>query len=119
MSRLLPPILFAVLSAAGPAMAATGIEPAIGATLVSTHPDGRQAKLRLAADHSYRAEGRTGARSSGTWKVKGEKLCLSQKRPYPSPFPYCRAFRHAQVGDRWKDKAFNGEPVTNELRAGQ
>lgn len=96
-------------------LAAPDLSPAIGATIVSTHPDGRQAKLMLKADHSYSAVGRKGQRSGGTWALKDGKLCLSQKTPYPGPFRLCKAIPKVTVGRPWKDKAFNGEPVVNEI----
>ncbi len=103
-------VAFALLLAAAP-----DISPAIGATIVSTHPDGRQAKLMLKANHSYDAVGRKGQRSSGTWKLKNGKVCLSQTAPYAGPFPICKVIPPVDAGQPWKDKAFNGEPVTNRI----
>jgi hypothetical protein len=96
-------------------LAAPDLSAAIGATIVSTHPDGRQAKLMLRADHSYSAVGRKGQRSGGTWALKDGKLCLSQKTPYPGPFRLCRTIPAVKAGRPWRDKAFNGEPVVNEI----
>lgn len=103
-----------LLLAAGPAGEAA-LAPAFGAAIVSTHPDGRKARLWLKADHTWRAEGRKGNRSSGVWKVKGGKLCLSQKKPFAGPFSYCKAIPRIEAGKPWKDTAFNGEPVVNEI----
>lgn len=116
--RRLAMIAGAALAIAGPALGAD-IGAALGNTIVSTHPDGRKARLMLSTDHSYRAQGRNGQRSSGTWMLKGEKLCLSQKKPYPGPFAYCSKVRSAKLGETWSDKAFNGEAVTNQIVAGQ
>lgn len=107
-------LLVAVLLAAAPPEAA--LEPAFGAAIVSTHPDGRKARLWLRRDHSYAAQGRKGERSSGTWRLsKAGKLCLKQKRPLSIPLAYCRQPPAARVGRPWKDTAFNGEPVVNEI----
>ena len=103
-------LVLALLLAASP-----DLSPAIGATIVSTHPDGRQAKLMLKADHSYAAVSRKGERSGGTWKLKNGKVCLSQSAPYPGPFPVCKLIPPVNAGQPWKDKAFNGEPVTNRI----
>ncbi len=117
-------LLTATLAAAAPAPdasandAMTRLAPALGNTIVSTHPDGRKARLRLAADGTYAAESRAGARSSGTWRLKGETLCLHQSRPLPIPFSYCKAVPAEQVGTPWRDTAVNGEPVTNEIVRG-
>ena len=116
--RRLAMIAGVALALAEPALAAD-IGAALGNTIVSTHPDGRKARLMLSADHSYRAQGRNGQRSSGTWKLKGEKLCLSQKAPYPGPFAYCSKVSSHRLGEKWPDKAFNGEAVTNQIVAGQ
>ncbi|RYF94901.1 MAG: hypothetical protein EON95_03575 [Caulobacteraceae bacterium] len=103
-------ILLALMLAASP-----DISAAIGATIVSTHPDGRQATLRLKADHSYSAVGRKGQRSGGSWTLKAGKLCLSQKAPYPGPFPVCKPIPAVKAGETWKDTAFNGDKVTNRI----
>lgn len=96
-------------------LAAPDLSAAIGATIVSTHPDGRQAKLMLKADHSYSAVGRKGQRSGGTWALKDGKLCLSQKAPYPGPFRLCKAIPDVKADKTWRDTAFNGEPVVNRI----
>ncbi|MDP1738737.1 MAG: hypothetical protein Q8L23_15015 [Caulobacter sp.] len=106
-------LVSALLATATPEAA---LEPAFGATIVSTHPDGRKARLWLHRDHSYTAQGRKGQRSGGTWRLsKDGKLCLRQKRPLPIPVAYCRSPPTAQAGRPWKDTAFNGEPVVNEI----
>ena len=96
-------------------LAAPDLSAVIGATIVSTHPDGRQARLMLKADHSYSAVGRKGQRSGGTCAVRDGKLCLSQTAPYPGPFHLCRAIPAVKVGESWRDKAFNGESVVNRI----
>ena len=94
------------------------LAPAIGNTIVSTHPDGRKARLWLSAGGTYSAEGRDGGRSGGRWTVKSEKLCLKQRRPIPIPFAYCKAIPTEQVGKPWRDTAVTGEKVTNEIVLG-
>ncbi len=94
------------------------LDPALGNTIVSTHPDGRKAKLWLKRDGTYSAQGRAGERSGGVWKVKGEKLCLSQRSPVPIPFSYCKLLPAVTVGKPWRDTAVTGEPVTNEIVPG-
>ena len=97
----------------------SGLEPAFGNTIVSTHPDGRQAMLWLNADHTFQAEGRAGNRSAGAWQVRRGRLCLTQRRPVPIPFSYCHAYPHVSVGARWADMAVNGDHVTNRVVAGR
>ncbi len=85
---------------------------------MSTHPDGRKAKLWLEKDGRYVAQSRAGKRSGGVWKVKGEKLCLTQRQPMSIPFSYCKAVPNESVGKPWRDKAVNGDLVTNEILPG-
>lgn len=104
-------------ASAGDAM--SRLAPALGNTIVSTHPDGRKARLSLDVRGTYEAESRAGRRSGGTWKLRGEKLCLSQNRPLPIPIPYCKAIPAEQVGKPWRDTAVNGDSVTNEIVRGR
>ena len=92
---------------------------AFGNTIVSTHPDGRQAKLLLNRDFTYSAQGRQGQRSGGDWKLDSGKVCLTQRQPYPIPFSYCKALPHVAVGSSWSDTAVTGETVTNRVVAGR
>lgn len=114
-------LALAVGSLAGVAAAepATGLEPAFGNTIVSTHPDGRQAKLWLNADHTFQAQGRAGNRSSGVWRVRGRRLCLTQRQPVSIPFSYCHTYPRVTLGARWRDRAVNGDAVVNAVVAGR
>ena len=94
---------------------AADLKPALGATIVSTHPDGRKARLSLNRDGTFTAEGRAGNRSSGVWKLKGDRLCLTQRKPMAIPLSYCHAFPHEAVGKPWPDIAVNGDHVVNEI----
>lgn len=97
----------------------SALAPTFGNTIVSTHPDGRQARLWLSADHTFRAQGRGGNRSSGAWRVRGSRLCLSQRRPISIPFSYCHGFPRVVVGQAWNDTASNGDQVVNRIVRGQ
>ena len=109
----------ALMTAGAVSAQETGLTPAFGNTIVSTHPDGRQARLWLNADHTFSAEGRGGNRSSGSWRVRGQRLCLSQRRPVPIPFSYCHPFPQISIGRRWDDTASNGDAVVNEITRGR
>lgn len=116
---LLSAMTAALLMAGGSAGAQESLLAAtFGNTIVSTHPDGRQAKLWLSADHTFTARGRGGNRSSGAWRVRGQRLCLTQRRPVPIPFSYCHAFPQVSVGGRWNDTASNGDAVVNQVVRG-
>src|ERR1044072_8456989 len=109
-------LAFTLALLATPAAAITEADLALafGNTIVSTHPDGRKAKLWLNADHTFTAQGRKGNRERGTWSVRGGKLCLKQ-----GLLSYCKAFPKVRVGATWLDKAVNGEMVTNALVVGR
>lgn len=106
----------ALAAAASPVAAVTeaDLRAAFGNTIVSTHPDGRKAKLWLNADRTFTAQGRKGNRERGTWTIRGGKLCLKQ-----GLLSYCKAFPKVSVGATWRDRAVNGEMVTNALVAGR
>lgn len=105
-------LLLVATSAA--AITEADLRPAFGKTIVSTHPDGRKARLWLNADRTFTAQGRKGNRERGTWWVRNGKLCLAQRL-----LSYCKAFPKVRVGQTWRDRAVNGEMVTNELVAGR
>ena len=96
---------------------ASPVSETFGNTIRSTYPDGRTAELWLAPDGNYTAEGRRHDPSSGHWKVKGEKLCLKQSRPFPW-FGYCFAVPKTSMADGWSGKAVTGEPIRIQLVQG-
>ena len=107
--------IFAVAAAlaAPPAVAAVtaaDLKPAFSNTIVSAYPDGRKAKLWLNANGSYRAQGRRGKPSSGTWSLKGERICLKQSKPFRAP-TYCTNVVKGGVGTSWASKAVTGEKI--------
>ena len=110
---------FPLLAAAPAATGAPGLEAAFGNTIVSTHPDGRQAKLWLSRDGTWAAESRKHERSGGTWRLKGKKLCLTQTKPHRGLMTLCKTFPAVRLGMSWQDKAFNGDRVTNKVVAGR
>lgn len=114
MKPLVAAALFVAL-AAPPAAAANSahsrLEPAFKGTIVSTYPDGRTAKLWLNADGTYRGVGRRRLPSSGVWSVKGEKVCLKQKKPRAAPFAYCTPMPQAGAGKSWTGRAVTGERI--------
>lgn len=98
---------------------APAMEPAFTSTIVSTYADGREAKLWLDADGTYRGQGRRGDPSNGRWLLKLGKLCFRQSRPIPVPFSYCTPMLEPKVGVSWPGKSITGEPIRIELRAGR
>ena len=108
------PVLWVALCAA---KTPEGIQKAFGNTIVSTYPDGRQAKLWLQPSGDYTAEGRKHDPSSGHWNVSGDKLCLKQTHPASVPFfKYCTPI---PTSDTWTAKAVTGEPIRVRLVRGR
>jgi hypothetical protein len=107
--------LLASLAVSGARADPALVEKAFGNTIVSTYPDGRTAELWLKPDGTYTAEGRRHDPSRGHWRVKGNRLCLSQVRPMPSPFTYCTAIPASGMGGAWPAKAVSGERITVRL----
>ena len=107
-AALLALLLAATPEGADPAVMKR-LEPAFNGVITSTYKDGRQGKLNLSRDGSYRYRGRTNKQSSGTWDIKDEgTICLHQKKPigigkYCTPIPR---------GKTWRAKAVGGEMVT-------
>lgn len=98
---------------------APDLGPAFRNTIVSTFPDGRRARLWLEPDGAYHAEGRDAGRSSGRWSIQGERICLRQRRPFPSPMTWCTEIREPQVGAVWTTRGLSGEMVRVEVVAGR
>ena len=110
----------AALFAADAASASpSSVRAAFGNTVVSTYPDGRTGLLWMKADGTYTAVGRRRKPSSGTWSVKGDKVCLKQKKPKAAPISYCARFPNGGVGASWAGRAVTGEKITIKLVRGQ
>lgn len=106
-------LVLATAAAAAPTPAELG--KAFGNTVVSTYPDGRTGLLWLKRDGTYDAKGRRRTPSSGTWTLKGGKVCLKQLKPMRAPFNYCTPL---PSGDTWRAKAVTGEPIMVRIVAG-
>jgi hypothetical protein len=92
----------------GEAEALTRMAPAFSGTIVAVYPDGREGKLWLSEDKTYRYTGRTGVQSSGAWGFsKGyDRVCMKQHRPIFIPFGYCTPIPATTT---WTAKARTGE----------
>jgi hypothetical protein len=109
----------AISGLVGPADArapASPVATAFGNTVVSTYPDGRTAELWLRPGGSYTAKGRRGDASSGHWKIKGQRICLTQARPFPAPFSYCTALPQSGT---WSARAVTGERIRVRIVPGR
>ncbi len=101
----------------GAASAPSIIQEAFGNTIVSTYPDSRHAELWLSPSGTYAAMGRRGDRSSGHWRIEGDKLCLKQDHPPTLPFfRYCTPIPSQ---NSWTARAVTGEPIRVRLVRGR
>tara|TARA_R110002051_G_scaffold103505_4_gene175398 strand:+ start:531 stop:881 length:351 start_codon:yes stop_codon:yes gene_type:complete len=107
-----------MLSLQSPA-SVSGLEAAFTNTLVSTYPDGRTARLWLAADGRFEGQDRRGGRNGGFWQVRDGKLCLNQRRPLPLPGQFCTPIVRVSVGSSWNTRAMTGETIRVTLVAGR
>ena len=107
-----PHLVGALVAGLATAASAMEIDPqirrAFTGTIVSTYPDGRTALLWLYEGGSYRALGRRRQPSSGRWSVKGDQICMKQRKPLPVPFSYCTAIPR---GENAAAKAPTGERI--------
>jgi len=94
------------------------VQAAFGNTILSTYPDGRQARLWLQPGGAYSAKGRRNDPSSGRWSVKGAKLCLKQAHPFPAPFTFCTPIPSGGLTGTWSAKAVTGEAIKVKLVKG-
>ncbi len=116
MKTLLIAAALLVLPAAG--QAAAKIDAAFGNTIVSTYPDGRTGHLWIAKDGTYAYAGRRRTPSSGKWSMKGQQVCLKQKKPTSAPFTYCTVAPSGGIGTTWTAKAVTGEKLNVKLVKG-
>jgi hypothetical protein len=68
------------------------------------------AKRYLAPDHTYRETGTDGA-VTGTWKLEGERVCITPDKPVGGDDRtnrYCNLGPGKHAGDTWRD----ADPVT-------
>jgi hypothetical protein len=106
-----------IASSYATASADPSIDGAFGNTIQSTYPDGRQAELWLQPGGLYQAKGRRGQDTSGRWRMSGNRLCLSQQRPFPAPIHYCTPIP-ARFEGAWAARAPTGEAISVTLRRG-
>ena len=93
------------------------LEPAFRHTLQRTDSRGEISRMWLDRDGRYRRHVDT--RSSGAWRIRGEQLCFTQRRPIPVPISFCTPLVEADVGTRWNARSVTGDPITIEIVRGR
>lgn len=111
-------VMVAVLAAAS---GTDVLKPAFSNTIVSVYPDGKRTLLWLHPNGAYDAQRANGQRTGGSWEIKGEKVCMTQKRPFYVPVAFCTAIppTGGGVGASWTARGLKGEPVRHTLSAGR
>ena len=98
---------------------AKGVSAAFGNTVKSTYPDGRHQHLWFKDGGVWDGIGRRGKPSSGTWTVKGEKVCMKQMKPFKAPMTFCTDFpSDGSLGANWTSKDMTGQKVEFQLIKG-
>lgn len=106
-----------------PAMAAN-MEARFGNTMLGIRPDGTILKLYYNADHSFSGEitpagSPTSFEAKGTWKLKGDRLCVTPEGTGPDGKApeSCALLKGDKVGDKWQTtvQGTDGKPVVQSV----
>ena len=90
-----------------------GIAAAFGNTVKAVYPDGRQQRIWLRPDGAWQAIGPRGNWSAGHWSIRNGRVCMTQSRPFPSPFRYCTDFpADGGPGVVWTSRDWQGHPIS-------
>lgn len=92
---------------------------AFGNTVVSRYPDGGWVKHWFNPDGSYSAQFSDGRRLAARWSVSGDRVCLTNIRPYMLVPRFCTTLIEASVGETWHSRDPMGRRVQNVLVAGR
>jgi len=97
------------------------LDPAFSNTIVSVYPDGKTTRLWLHPNGAYDAQRANGQRTGGVWEIKGQKVCMTQKRPFYVPIAFCTGIppEGRGVGASWTARGRKVEPVRHTLTAGR
>lgn len=123
MKRILIGLALAAAVASFAHAADDPIAPRYGNTLVVKGPDGKEL-IRLYYDQGGVLSTKTpdGKTTKGTWKMDGDKLCLTQTDPAPPPGmgSQCQPFSGGhKVGDTWEVTRGDGVKMTVTLQQGR
>jgi len=107
MKRIMTALALVIMSLSFAHAADDPMASRYGNTLVIKGPDGKEI-IRLYYDAGGTYSGKTpdGKTVKGTWKMDGDKLCVTQTEPPPDATmtgPQCTPFSGAhKVGDTWE-----------------
>jgi hypothetical protein len=124
MKRIMTGIAVALMSLSFAHAADDPMASRYGNTLVIKGPDGKEV-IRLYYDQGggFSAKAADGKTAKGTWKMDGDKICVTQTEPAPDasmPNPSCQPFTGAhKVGDTWEVTRADGTKLTATLQQGR
>lgn len=95
------------------------INAAFGNTVLSRYADGGWVKHWFNPDGTYTAQFSDGRQVSARWTVNGERVCLTNFRPYMLVPRFCTTMVDATVGQTWHSRDPMGRRVQNVLLAGR
>ena len=95
-----------------------------GNTLIIKGPDGKEAiRLYYDAGGALSTKAPDGKTTKGTWKMDGDKICVTQTEPAPPAemaAPQCTPFTGShKVGDTWEVTRPDGSKLTATLQQGR
>lgn len=124
MKRIVTGIALAIMSLSFANAADDPMASRYGNTLVIKGPDGKEI-IRLYYDQNgtistKMADGKT---TKGTWKMEGDKICVTQTEPAPEANmsgAQCQPFTGARkVGETWEVTRPDGVKMTATLQQGR
>jgi len=124
MKRILSGIALTIMSLSFANAADDPMASRYGNTLVVKSPDGKEViRLYYDAGGAMSAKLADGKTTKGTWKLEGDKLCVTQTEPPPDASmtaPQCTPFSGAKkVGDTWDVTRPDGVKLTVTLQQGR
>ena len=122
MKRILAAAALAAFSASFAIAADDPMASRYGNTIATTTADGKPAgNAYYNADHTMSRKTPDGKEMKGTWKLDGDKLCITQTDPAPAPDmkPTCLPFAQHKVGDSWDVTLPDGTKLKATLKAGR
>jgi hypothetical protein len=105
------------------AAAAANMEARFGNTMLGMRPDGTVLKLYYNEDHTFSGEitpagSPTSFVAKGTWRLKGDKLCvMPEDVPDGAAKESCALLKGDKVGDKWETevRGTDGKPVIQKV----
>jgi hypothetical protein len=122
MKRILTAAALAAFSASMAMAADDPMASRYGNTIVTTTADGKAAgSTYYDADGKMSRKTPDGKETKGTWKLEGDKLCITQTDPAPAAgaAPTCLPFAAHKVGDSWDVTLPDGTKLKATLKQGR